>query len=250
MESDVKSPIGQTGNGRGLFPAVKFFPTLPMEQIRGNLRKLHIRECDIRVFLGDTDFSSLPYKSHQVCFVQQYFCETVGSEITMNDLAMVFELNVKTVRKYLLRGSQEPTEPGRHRALDEKFELDVTTMILQVFVEGNAMTKRQVVEFIREKYDRSLTKGWLHAFIGRNLDTLQICHSLPQEDTSLTVLREQLEDHIENMKSVVAGKFAELVFNLNEVRSSDWDDLKPRKDIELRTVSQDNDYHSVSRWYR
>jgi hypothetical protein len=68
-----------------------------MEQIRGNLRKLHIRERDIRAFLGDIDFSSLLYKSHQVCFVQQYFRETVGSEITTNDLAMVFELNVKTV---------------------------------------------------------------------------------------------------------------------------------------------------------
>jgi hypothetical protein len=123
-------------------------------------------------------------------------------------------------------------------------------MILQAFAEGNAMTKRQVVEFIRETYDRSLTKGWLHTFIGHNLDTLQICHSLPQEDTRFTVLREQLEDHIENMKSVVAGKFAELVFNLDEVGSSDGEDWKPRKVIVPRTVSQDNIYHPVSRRYR
>jgi hypothetical protein len=155
-----------------LSPLSSFSPTLSMEQIRGNLRKLHIRERDIRIFFSDTDFSSLPYKSHQVCFVQQYFCETVDSEITTNDLAMIFELNVRTVRKYLLRGSQEPKEPDRDRALDEKFELDVTVMILQVFAEGNTMTKRHVVEFIREKCGRSLTKGWLHAFIGRNLDTL------------------------------------------------------------------------------
>jgi hypothetical protein len=182
--------------------------------------------------------------------VQQYFRETIGSEITTNDLAMVFELNVRTVRKYLLRGSQEPKEPDRHRTLDEKSELDVTTMILQAFAEGNAMTKRQVVEFIREKYDQFLTKSWLHAFIGCNLDTLQICHYLTQEDTRLIVPREQLENHIENMKSVVAGKFTELVFNLDEVGSSDWEDWKPRKVIVPRTVSQDNVYHSVSRRYR
>jgi hypothetical protein len=52
------------------------------------------------------------------------------------------------------------------------------------------------------------------------------------------------------MKSVVAGKFTEFVFNLDEVGSSDWEDWKPRKVIVPRTVSQDNVYHSVSRRYR
>jgi hypothetical protein len=126
----------------------------------------------------------------------------------------------------------------------------MTAMILQIFVEDNAMIKMQVVEFIREKYDQFLTKGWLHAFIGRNLDTLQICHYLPQEDTRLTVLREQLEDHIENMKSIVVEKFAEFVFNLDEVGSSDWEDRKPRKVIVPRTVSPGDVYHPVSRRYR
>jgi hypothetical protein len=104
-------------------PPSSFPPALLMEQIRGNLRKLHIRERDIRTLFGNTDFSLLSYKSHQMCFVQQYFRETVGSEITTNYLAMVFELNVRTVRKYLLRGPQEPKEPGRHRTLDEKSSL-------------------------------------------------------------------------------------------------------------------------------
>jgi hypothetical protein len=145
----VKPPIGQTGMEDAFSPLSSLSPALPMGQIRGILRKLPIRERDIRALLGDTDFSSLPNKSHQVCFVQQYFRETVGSEITTNYLAVVFEFNVRTVRKYLLRGPQEAKEPGPHRPLDEKFELNGTAMIFQAFAQGNAMTKRQVVEFIR-----------------------------------------------------------------------------------------------------
>jgi hypothetical protein len=44
-------------------------PALPMQQISENLRKLHIGERDIRVLFDDTNFSSLLYKLHQVCFV-------------------------------------------------------------------------------------------------------------------------------------------------------------------------------------
>jgi hypothetical protein len=72
----------------------------------------------------------------------------VGSEITTNDLAVVFELNVKTVRKYLFHGPQEPKEPGRHRALDKKFESDLTSMILQALTEGKTMIKKQILELV------------------------------------------------------------------------------------------------------
>jgi hypothetical protein len=74
-----------------------------------------------------------------------------------------------------------------------------------------------------------LTKGWLHAFIGRHFGQLQICRSLPQEDTRMIVPRADLEDHIEFAKLIIAGKFSELVYNLEEVGSSDWEDRKPKK---------------------
>jgi hypothetical protein len=78
---------------------------------------------------------------------------------------------------------------------------------------------------VRERYSAGLTKGWPNAFTGCHPDTLQICHSLPQEDTKLTNAMKHLEAHIEHlgahiedMKSIVTGKFA---FNLDEVGSSD-----------------------------
>jgi hypothetical protein len=112
------------------------------------------------------------------------------------------------------------------------------------------MTQKQTLAFIAKQYSCSLTKGWLHAFIRRHLNEVQICRSLPQEDTRLTVPREHLEAHIGNMKNIVEGKFSELVFNLDEVGSSDWEDRKPRKVIAPRSVSPHDVFHPVSRKYR
>jgi hypothetical protein len=134
--------------------------------------------------------------------------------------------------------------------LDESFESELTTIILQASNEGEAMTKRQVLTLVLERYSLQLTKGWLHAFVGRHLDILQVCRSLPQEDTRLTVPREHLAAHIEHMRTIVMGKVAELVFNLDEVGSSDWEDRKPRKVLVPKMVSPDDVYHQVSRKYR
>jgi hypothetical protein len=112
------------------------------------------------------------------------------------------------------------------------------------------MTHKQLLKAVREQYNPELTKGWIHAFIGRNLETLQECRSFPMEDNRLTVPRDQLEAHIQTMKTLIDGHFSELVFNLDEVGSSEWEDRKPKKIIAPRSVPADQVFHSVARRYR
>jgi hypothetical protein len=65
----------------------------------------------------------------------------------------------------------------------------------------------------------------------------------------MTVPRVYLEHHIATMKTHIVGKFSELIFNLDEVGSSEWDDRKPRKAIASQVVSPEDVYHSVARIY-
>jgi hypothetical protein len=75
-----------------------------------------------------------------VSFARQYFCQTLHRELTTNQLAVLFELNPRTDPEFLLRGPQDAQVPGRHRALDETSESEPTTMVIQAFNEGKAMT--------------------------------------------------------------------------------------------------------------
>jgi hypothetical protein len=103
-----------------------------------------------RALLGDTEFSSLLGKSHHVCFLNEYFSKTLRSVVDANQLAVIFEMNVRTIRKYLLRGSQDLKASVQDRALDETFESELTTIILQVFSKGKWMTKWHVLPLVRE----------------------------------------------------------------------------------------------------
>jgi hypothetical protein len=96
----------------------------------------------------------------------------------------------------------------------------------------------------------SLMKRWALAFIGLDLDDLPVYRSLPQEDTQFIVPRVHLKAHIELMRTHSAGKFVELIFNLDQVDSWDWEDCKPRTVIASRAVSVHDRYYPVSRCYR
>jgi hypothetical protein len=93
-------------------------------------------------------------------------------------------------------------------------------------------------------------KGWIHSFLRRYLDVLQECCSIPFEDTRLMVSHKQLEQHINIMKLFLAKKCWELVFNLDEVNSSEWDDQKPKQVIVPQNILADDMYYSISRRYR
>jgi hypothetical protein len=159
-------------------------------------------------------------------------------------------MNPTTVRRNFLQGPQQPGTLGRHMTLGADFEVDLLTHLLEAFRAGRAMTRKELMQMVRKQHDPGLTLGWVNAFIGRHLDALKTCRSLPQDAMRLTVPRSQLEEHIQTIKVHVAWKFSELVLNLDELGSADWEDRKVRNVIVLAEVHKEDVYHVVSRRHR
>jgi hypothetical protein len=42
------------------------------------------------------------------------------------------------------------------------------------------VSPKELLQAVRTDYRANLIKGWGHAFIGRHLDELKVCRSLPQ----------------------------------------------------------------------
>jgi hypothetical protein len=225
-------------------------PAIDLEVIERNLSLIDFPERSIRLLLTHSDFPAMDFRNQQICFLEKWAGETLGRRISVKELATVFGMTSRTVRRALLRGPGEPIPMGRHAALDLDVESSLVAKLQSAFQRGQPMTNKELLKMVREEHDEHLTKGWVHSFLGRHLDVLQECRSLPLEDARLTVPREQLEEHIKTMKTVLAGKYSELVFNLDEVGSSEWEDRKPKKVIVPQGIPADEVYHSVSRRYR
>jgi hypothetical protein len=84
------------------------------------------------------------------------------------------------------------------------------------------MSPNEILHALRRDFRVNLTKAWIQAFLGRYLDELHVCRVSPEEDAQLIVPRVYL-----------AGKLAELVFNLDEIGSPDWEERRSRKGMHL-----------------
>jgi hypothetical protein len=104
----------------------------------------------------------------------------------MNQLAVLFELNLRTVRKYLLRTPQDAQVPGRHWALDEMFESELTTVIIQAFKQGKDGGEEATLWIGPWEVFYWAHQWRLNAVLNFHLDAFQICRLLLQKDKTLS----------------------------------------------------------------
>ena len=109
------------------------------------------------------------------------------------------------------------------------------------------MTPLNVLSFIQDKFQISLTRGWLNQFFLRHRDSIKKARSFPQEDSRMSVPRANLKEHIANMHKYIDGRYSELVFNLDEVGTSEWEDRKPKKVFIDKSMDSDSITHSIFR---
>jgi hypothetical protein len=67
-----------------------------------NIRNRHSRERDTRALFGEKGFSAILLRSHQMYFAQESSHDAFDYELATRQLAILFQMNVRTVRKYLL----------------------------------------------------------------------------------------------------------------------------------------------------
>jgi hypothetical protein len=134
---------------------------------------------------------------------------------------------------------------GRHAALDDASESTVVASVLRLFRVRKAAAPKELQKMAQTNHISRLIRRWVNAFRGRHLDQRQLCRSLLQEDARFITSRARLEAHIALMQVHISANVSELVFNLDEVGSCDWEDRQPRQVVRPVTVSVGEVFHAV-----
>jgi hypothetical protein len=91
------------------------------------------------------------------------------------------------------------------------------------------------------------TRGWVNSFVLRHSDEVIQTKSGAQEWQRSQVPGVFLETIVQDLHEYVQGCVAELVFNLDELGISEWEDRKTKKVIALAPMFGRTIYHGVSR---
>jgi hypothetical protein len=128
-------------------------------------------------------------------------------------------------------GLEPPETRGRHQGLSEDREQEIVAWISKYAVESRPITRRDLCEHVAAEYGVPTTRRWVNSFIGRHIGDLCFAKSSPQESQRLEIPRCFLEQTLACISQFVQDRPTELVFNLDEVGISEWEDRKPKKAI-------------------
>jgi hypothetical protein len=228
-----------------ILPKTNLAPALPIEILEQGLLEPGFSERDVRSLFERTECPTIPFRSRQLCLLRDSVREVTNHPVSARDLAKLFKMNKRTVCRTLRQSLQQPGPLGRHNALDDESEQELVAMLLEAFRAAAPMNEKQLLHIVQERYRKTATRSGVNAFIGRHLDALHTCRSIPQGDTRLAIRRSQLEEHLHIPRVHLTGKCAELVFNPAELGSADWQDRKMKKVIAHAAVRKEDVHHSV-----
>jgi hypothetical protein len=119
-------------------------------------------------------------------------------------------------------------ERGKHSALGASREQQILDWIEQKAEQSTPVGKTEIKDYCTTQLIVLITRGWVNSFVLRHSDQIFTTKSTPQEQQRLQVSRMFLERTEQNLKEHIQGCVAELVFNLDEVGISDWEDRKTK----------------------
>ena len=195
----------------------------------------------------DANFMGAQFRTHQIFYLHSFALDKLHRRLPVKALARAFNIQAKDVRRALEKGDTIPSGRGRHPALDDEIEERLLEWIQKNAHNHTPVNRTELLHYCRETFFAAVTDGWVDSFLSRRNGELFEAISQPQENLRLEVPRLFLDTMIECLTEHVPGCCAELVFNLDEVGISEWEDRVARRVIVPRSMSTQTIHHGVHR---
>jgi hypothetical protein len=151
------------------------------------------------------------------------------------------------VARAKLRGRDDPPARGRHRELSVDCEQELVEWLVNKAANHRVVDRTELLHECAERFGKSITRGWVDSYITHRLQELFETKSIPQENPRPEVPRVFLEAAIDGFRDHVHNTCAELMFNLEEIAVSEWEDCSERRVIVPSTMRGHTICHTVHR---
>jgi hypothetical protein len=200
--------------------------------------------CDLAL---DDNLVKSHFRAHQIFYLQSFARNKFRKELSIKAIARVFEIQLKDVRNALGNGDAIPKRRGEHPALEDDTEKRLLEWTTKNAQNHACVNRTEVLHDCRETLSAAVTEGWVDSFLIRHHTELFETTRRPQENPRLEIPRSCLDTMGECLRQPVQDCCADLVFNLDEVGISEWEDRVARKVIVPVSMSGETIHHGVHR---
>jgi hypothetical protein len=200
--------------------------------------------CDLAL---DDNFVNAHFRAHEIFYLQSFASNKLRKELSIKTIARAFEIQPKDVQSALAKGDEIPKVPAEHPALEGDTEKRLLEWITKNAQNQAPLNRTEVLYYCRETLSTAVTEGWVDSSLIRHQTELFETTSRPQENPRLEIPRSFLDTMEECLRQHVQDCCADLVFNLDKVGISEWEDRVARKVIVPVSMSGQTIHHGVYR---
>jgi hypothetical protein len=194
-----------------------------------------------------TQFVNARCRSHQMVRLMEFSSTELYFNLSIRSVARAFNITHCAVQRALLRGYENPPGPGRHQELSPEDEQALVEWTAKKAHNHTAVTRTELLNSCIETFAMAVTRGLVDSFLSRDAAELFEMKRSPQENQRLEVPRVFLEAVIEGIRSHVHNACADLVFNLDEIGISEWEDRVERKVMAPSAMRKRKIFHGIHR---
>jgi hypothetical protein len=167
--------------------------------------------------------------------------------MAVKTIARAFNVQPKDVRHALEKGKTIQKGRGEYPALEVEGEQRLIDWITKNAQNHTVVNRTELLHYCGETFGTAITPRWVNSFLFRHKLELSETISRPQENPRLEIQRSFLDTMISYRGEHLPGSLAELVFDLDEVGISEWEDRAPRKVIVPVSMTDQTTHHGVHR---
>jgi hypothetical protein len=195
----------------------------------------------------DNNFVNARFRAHQIYYLHTFGLNRLYRRLAVKAIARAFDVQPKDARHALEKSEAIPKGSGEHPALEVDTEQHLIAWITKNAQNHTAINRTELLHYCGETFGAAVTPGWVDSFLFRHKLELSEAISRPQENPRLEIPQSFLDMMIACLSEYLPGSCAELVFNLDEVCISEWEDRARRKVIVSFSMTDQTIHHGVHR---
>jgi hypothetical protein len=140
---------------------------IPRELIEPCLYSSDMTAQDSRPLLRSCEWQPLTSRTSQVIFLGEFGETDTASQLTTDDIAMVFNISADKGRQIRHRARMKKKEPHKPLALDPGQETEILRFIRERCGRQTYAAQRDVLNYVEERFNTTLRFGWMKRFLDR-----------------------------------------------------------------------------------
>ena len=219
---------------------------VPLEQdvIYNNLRHEYSK-ITTRYIVRRLSENNYEFRNQQAAALYDILKTDIGVNISIRKVAKYNEVDQSNLSKFI-RNSERKNYARKTKLTSDQIEF-IIKWIESRYREKNPVSIRDMRIEIFEKFNIAVSKNWFRYLFIKYPNSVMIGIAHPQDEKRLNVSKTTAKKHISNLLNYVNNIPTELILNLDEASSSDWQDKRSKKVIVPFNINNERIEYAVER---